>query len=63
MILLRWLFGRLWRLLPDNCAVCGGRKGGIRGNENIVNGTVMCDYCEAEYRKLAGTDYHHGGGC
>lgn len=33
---------------PDNCEVCKGEKGGIRGNENIINGVVMCDYCHAE---------------
>jgi hypothetical protein len=31
--------------LRDDCKVCGGRKGGVRGNENIVNNVVMCDYC------------------
>lgn len=30
---------------PDNCEVCKGAKAGVRGNENIVDDVVMCDYC------------------
>jgi hypothetical protein len=41
----------LWRLLPDNCEVCGGAKGGVRGNENVVDGVVICDYCHVERMK------------
>lgn len=29
----------------DNCENCQGEKGGVPGNENIVNGKVLCDYC------------------
>lgn len=29
----------------DNCEQCGGAKGGVRGNENVVNGLTLCDYC------------------
>jgi hypothetical protein len=32
----------------DNCVRCKGSKGGVRGNENIVDGEVLCDYCHAE---------------
>jgi len=32
-------------LFPDHCEVCKGEKGGVRGNENYVDGKVMCDYC------------------
>ena len=39
------LFERLWRMLPDKCEICKGRKGGVRGNENVVHGKLMCDYC------------------
>jgi hypothetical protein len=39
--LARWL----WGLLPDKCEQCGGAKGGMRGNENVINGRVLCDYC------------------
>ena len=31
----------------DNCELCFGTKGGVRGNENIINGQVICDYCHA----------------
>ncbi len=31
----------------DNCKVCNGMRGGVRGNENIIDGVVTCDYCSA----------------
>ena len=31
----------------DKCEICGGAKGGVPGNENIVDGLVVCDYCHA----------------
>jgi hypothetical protein len=34
-----------WKKLKDNCEECNGNRGGIFGNENIVNGKVLCDYC------------------
>ncbi len=43
---MKWLEW-LWSLLPDKCEICNGRKGGVRGNENIVHGKVMCDYCDS----------------
>ncbi len=33
--------------LKDNCEVCKGAKGGVRGNENVIDGVVTCDYCTA----------------
>jgi cytochrome c5 len=36
------------KLKHDACQVCHGTKGGEPGNENIVDGMVMCDYCHAE---------------
>jgi len=33
---------------PDNCEVCKGTNCGVKGNENIVDGIVMCDYCHAK---------------
>ena len=33
----------------DECEVCEGTRGGLRGNENFVNGKVMCDYCSADF--------------
>lgn len=34
---------------PDKCEICKGAKGGQLGNENIVEGVVMCDHCHAQY--------------
>src|ERR1700722_7499416 len=31
--------------LRDGCEVCGGAKGGVPGNENIINGKRVCAYC------------------
>lgn len=31
----------------DNCQVCMGAKGGTKGNENVIDGVVTCDYCHA----------------
>jgi len=31
--------------IRDNCEVCKGSKGGVKGNENIINGKLVCDYC------------------
>src|SRR5690242_12125451 len=38
---------------PDNCQRCKGAKGGVLGNENIVNGVVMCDYCTSEVSRAS----------
>lgn len=32
----------------DACEVCGGAKGGVAGNENLIGGRVVCDYCHAD---------------
>jgi hypothetical protein len=29
----------------DNCKLCLGAKGGVPGNENVIGGVVVCDYC------------------
>jgi hypothetical protein len=34
--------------VKDACEVCKGESGGVPGNENIVNGVVMCDYCSSK---------------
>ncbi len=31
----------------DKCQVCEGSHGGVRGNENVMDGTIICDYCTA----------------
>lgn len=51
---LLWVFLPQWlyRKLPDHCEVCAGARGGVRGNENVVEvdgkRLVMCDYCSAD---------------
>jgi len=35
-------------LYPDNCSICKGQKGGVKGNENIIDGKIMCDYCSVK---------------
>lgn len=32
----------------DRCQACHGARGGVPGNENIVAGVILCDYCSAE---------------
>ena len=34
--------------LECGCEVCGGTRGGCPGNENVVDGTIICDYCYAD---------------
>jgi len=34
--------------LPDECEVEGCGRGGVRGNENIIDDVVTCDYCHIE---------------
>lgn len=46
--MLEWL----WRKLPDLCEMPNCKRHGVRGNENIVAGRVMCDDCHAEYMHL-----------
>lgn len=36
----------------DNCRVCGGYRGGVPGNENVIESLVVCDYCSARCPKL-----------
>ena len=37
----------LWSLLPDNCEVDDCQRKGVRGNENVIDGIVVCDYCHS----------------
>ena len=51
------MFNWIWVLLPDwfwtlihpkdRCEICYGEKGGVYGNENIIGGLRVCDYCTA----------------
>lgn len=39
------------KAMYDGCEVCGGTKGGVPGNENVIEGIVMCDYCHSDQMK------------
>ena len=39
--LIEWL----WSWLPDRCEMPGCLRHGVRGNENIIDGKRVCDYC------------------
>lgn len=39
---------RLHRLLPDRCRVPGCARLGVRGNENVIGGVIMCDGCHLD---------------
>ncbi len=32
----------------DDCVRCEGRNGGVPGNENMIDGDPVCDYCAAQ---------------
>ena len=34
------------------CEICGNSRGGVVGNEQIVDGTSMCDYCHADHLRF-----------
>ena len=34
--------------MKDSCEVCYGEKGGVPGNENLIKGFVVCDYCSCD---------------
>lgn len=40
---------REWLKQPDNCEICFGTSGGVRGNENVIDGKTVCDYCSVEF--------------
>lgn len=42
------LLEELWNMQTDNCEICLGESGGTLGNENIIDGVTVCDYCHAE---------------
>lgn len=33
----------------DKCEVCMGILGGVLGNEQVIDGIIMCDYCSSLY--------------
>lgn len=47
------IYGRCWTPIGrDNCTACAGASGGVRGNENLVYGLVVCDYCTAKVQQI-----------
>jgi hypothetical protein len=38
----------VWQLLPDKCEMPGCCRQGRRGNENRINGKIVCDYCHVK---------------
>jgi hypothetical protein len=44
---------RHWLTLKDDCQVCLGERGGVKGNENRIGGIVCCDYCHGDDSVLA----------
>lgn len=42
--LLEWL----WNRLPDNCEIEGCSRQGVRGNENIIDEKIVCDFCHIQ---------------
>ena len=51
--------GRPIRLIfmteKDGCEICQGENGGVPGNENIIGGLTVCDYCTSAWM-----DYRDG---
>lgn len=41
----------LWRFLPDRCEMRDCARRGVRGNENVVAGFVMCDDCHSDMQR------------
>lgn len=46
--MLNRLYAWLWSFLPDKCEGEACCRQGMRGNENVVAGKVLCDYCHAK---------------
>lgn len=46
--MLQWF----WELLPDRCEVIDCERRGVRGNENVVGGKIVCDYCYSRQAHL-----------
>ena len=41
--------GEVAAMHRDACKICKGTRGGYLGNEQIVGGILMCDYCHADH--------------
>ncbi|WP_156480918.1 hypothetical protein [Variovorax sp. PAMC 28711] len=40
----------------DACKICNGDRGGVPGNENVIDCVVMCDYCHADQMEFKALD-------
>lgn len=40
-------------IMKDKCEVCRGSRGGELGNENLIGGVIICDYCHATLSKFS----------
>lgn len=53
-----WIAEAKWAAAHDHCEICDGTRGGVPGNENIIEScgekVVMCDYCSADEMRLPG---------
>jgi hypothetical protein len=38
----------VFKVERDDCEICLGERGGIKGNENIIDGQIVCDYCSVD---------------
>lgn len=46
----------------DDCELCHGASGGVRGNENVNEmGLLCCDYCSVRQRDGSWLVLRHGG--
>jgi hypothetical protein len=36
---------------PKHCELCNGARGGVAGNNQIIDGKRVCDYCHADMMK------------
>lgn len=44
-----WCLLMEWLGVKDRCEACHGQRGGAYGNENVIDGHVLCDDCSVEY--------------
>jgi hypothetical protein len=45
------LFEWAWGFLPDRCQMPNCERRGVRGNENVIDGKRVCDYCHFRMRR------------
>jgi hypothetical protein len=45
-------------LPKDDCYYCRGARHGVPGNENVINGKLVCDYCSVDQDCMHCYDRH-----